>query len=242
MRLHGVIAVMSLALAATVSPFSSALADDFAPPPWRGGPNDTLQGWEFLDAGNQVSTGGYAKVADDPNVAQRWGNGPVPFFVPVPGIGSSTPDPLATWTDTWTWDPGADGDGGWTPQFIPGSMTLWIPNWIDNELLKLLRIQFTYDGLPPEILGPILGGFGTDPLNTVPGTPVGPPVFVDNRHYYQDWRIVPNPHWDRIGLLVPVGTRLDEIVVDTISFTIPEPSSALLMALALVGILAWHRR
>ena len=116
MRLQSVLAAASLALAAIVSLVSTTLADDFAPPPWRGGPNYTIQGWEFLDAGDPIPAppGGFSKVADDPGVPQVWGNGPVPFVTPIPGIGSSTPVPLATCTDGMTWDPGADGDGGWT--------------------------------------------------------------------------------------------------------------------------------
>ena len=129
------------------------------------------------------------------------------------------------------------------PAELGSSMALWIPNWIDNELTKFLRIQFTYDGAPPLIgaFGPIVGGFGSDPLTTVPGIPSAP-VFVDARHYYQDWTILPNPHWERIVFPIPEGTRIDEIVVDTISFTIPEPSSALLLVLAVAGMMAWRRR
>ena len=239
MRLREALAVPLFAAAAMVM-VCTVWADDFAPPPWRGGPNYTLQGWEFLDGGNQVSDG-YVKVADDPAVAQRWGNGPVPFGAPVDGFGNSTSVPLATWTPDFVWDAGADGDGGWTAGQTISFMTLWIPNWIDNELTKLLRIQLTYDGIPPTVIAPIAGGFGNDFNNIVPGVPLGPPVVVDSRHYYQDWIIQPNPHWERLGITFVPGTRIDEIVVDTISFTIPEPSSVALLILAIAGPLAWRR-
>lgn len=227
----------SVALIGLISFVPSAHADDFAPPPWRGGPNYTLQGWEFLSPGTPVQGGSYL-FADDPAVAQHWGNGPVPFFTPVAGIGNSTPDPLATWTDGMTWDPGSDGDGGLSG---PGAMAFWIPNWIDNEQLKWMRIQVTFQGPAPLVIG-LQGGFGNDPNNTVSATPLSSFVFIDNNHYYQDWQIVPNPHWERFGFEFGSNTRLDELVIDTISFTIPEPGTVTLLVLGAVALTTRNRR
>lgn len=232
---------ITCAFAGFLSITSNASADDFAPPPWRGGPNYTLQGWEFMTPGGAIQVpGGYAEIANDPNIAQHWGNGPVPFFAPIPPFGLSTPDPLATWPDNMQWT-GHDGDGGWTAGLGGAEMMLWIPNWIDNEDQKWLRIQLTYAGQPPQI-EPIFGGFGNNPNNTVPGVPLGLPTPIDPFHYYQDWEIRPNPDWERIPLFIPQGTTIDEIVIDTISFTIPEPTTATLLVVGITAMTARRRR
>jgi hypothetical protein len=55
-------------LVAATSWAGSALADDFAPPVWRGGPRATTQGWEFLTPQNPLTP-------DDTDVPTVIGNG-----------------------------------------------------------------------------------------------------------------------------------------------------------------------
>jgi hypothetical protein len=49
--------------------------------------------------------------------------------------------------------------------------------------------------------------------------------------------IEPNPDWETISIFVPAGTMLiDDIIIDTRSFNVPEPSTASLLAVAFLAV------
>jgi hypothetical protein len=205
-----------------------ATADDFAQPWYRGLPLSYYAEWEFT-------------------------NGPLPTIGIPPELESDGGpknneflyDLFGTHIDLdgggWTWDP-ADGDGGMVNPGRPGSFGINTINWVDEEPLKYIRVQITHIGPAPIVVG--ASGYKYDPYHD-PGNPpitsdlgafpAGPSIVVDANHFYSDILMWPNPDWEQIVVDVPMGTIIDEIIVDTIS--IPEPASVglLLIALAAMG-------
>lgn len=125
-------------------------------------------------------------------------------------------------------------------------MMFQLPNWIDEEPLKKMRIRlrgdFTTSGdwwqnwelkaaadsahpdIEPE-LGPIEGGVG------------------ENGWVYADLEIRPNPDWELLRLFdIPDGTYVNTMTVDTVS--IPEPGTLTLAGLGtlLIGFFVIRRR
>ncbi len=209
----------------TLGPASRA--DDVAPPWYRGHQLSTYSEWEF----NQSPSSFYDISADT--------------FTFVPG---SPNEPLFTGfsaeaevdlLSNWMWVPG-DGDGGLTPS--PGaasaSIGFKIPNFVDLQPEKLLRIQITYQINLPIVSG-VQGWYGfSGGIGPIEGIPDGAMFVIGPFHEYQDWIIRPNPAWDLIAITVPQGCVLDEVVVDTVS--LPSPGAAALLALG--GMFAAGRR
>lgn len=210
---------MMVVLAASTAGGVVALADDFAPPPWRGKPLSVEVEWEFI----QPFSGGIIL----PDLFKSVGGG---SSILQPGVlPEVTINPSA-----WQWLPG-DGDGGITPD--PGtiaSFKITCPNWVDQEPRKIIRMQVTFDGPPPIVLN----GTGFTGAGAFPANPLGPVVVVDPRHYYQNFIIQPNPWWEVFEVQVLSGTLVDEIYFDTIS--IPTPGS--LVPAGLAGLVAVRRR
>lgn len=208
---------------------SSARADDFAPPWYRGHQLSTYSEWEF-----NTSPGSFYDIYAD-------------VFNFVPG---SPSEPLFTnfpakaevdQASNWMWIPG-DGDGGLTP--APGansaSIGLKIPNFVDTQPEKLLRIQITYQIATPIVSG-VQGwyGFGGG-IGPIDGVADGAMLVIGPFHEYQDWIIQPNPSWELIAITVPQGCVLDEIVVDTVS--LPTPGALAMLVLGCVCTSARRRR
>lgn len=216
-----------------------AVADNFAPPDYVGDPLSYHAEWEFT-------------------------NGPIPPAPPalfIPDGGESNGGPLTneflydqlggTHIDLdgpgWIWDP-ADGDGGMVNPDRPGQFVINTINWVDEMPEKFIRVQITYIGQAPTVLGAY--GFSYNLYHpTYPGEPLdttehgffpaAPPVIVDPAHLYQDIWMEPNPDWEQIVVDVPLGTIIDEIVVDSIS--IPEPTTMSLLALGGLALLRKRR-
>jgi len=104
---------------------ATAVADDFAPPPWdRADPHAITAEWEFGAPINPVAPGGPLT-----NVFTK-GSGSVGSSASIFGTGGLG------------WGPG-DGDGGW---FFPdgGSIHFTLDNVIDHEPVKHLWLQVTH--------------------------------------------------------------------------------------------------
>ena len=211
-----------------------AFADDFAPPTWRDLPESYYAAWEFLQG--PLPTSGIL-----PDVEGDGGAG-----MPGEFLYDKFPTHIDLDGDGWVWDP-ADGDGGMVNPGRDASFAINAINWVDEKPKKLIRVQLTYMGVPPVVVsaaGSLYHPYhipGADPGQTfLPPVQAGPPMMVDDNHLYADVEIWPNPDWEQIIVDVPMGTVIDEVVLDTIS--IPEPGTFALFGLGLVGLVGWRRR
>jgi hypothetical protein len=211
-----------------------SLADDFAPPPWsRLHPGAVTAEWEFLTPANPASP-------DGPLTDLSHGGGTVPGGTRAeifgPGIG-------------W----GTTSDGNW---FFPGGgtdpkgMRFWVDNVPDLEPVKHLRVQVTssFDLPGTAMFIDTLAGFnfaatGSTPgpvsMFTAPGTSPFGPVW----HTLFTWDMFPNPDWETFVLHVTGGGEIRQVVIDTISTSIPEPATFVVygVAVLLVGLVYWKR-
>jgi hypothetical protein len=218
-----------------------ARADDLHPPSYRGLTRSTSAEWDFL--------------TDQPTNNIQPDGTSVPLVV-----GDSAPLLDAAFTG----DPHPSGNrfGGasvaWTSTISNGGylatgtatadrgLVFNVPNWIDQEPLKLLRVQVTYQG-PAPTTG-VFGSLG------VPGSSdnvteqfvgrvndASPSLPAGMSYFYDDWAIRPNPDWEQVVIYMSEGTFVDQIVIDTVSF-VPEPTSGtLILASALIGLARGRR-
>ncbi len=195
-----------------------ALGDDLFPPPWRGLPFTTYSEWDFLTPTNPAPPDGGLPIVGD-------------------GGGGG---PLANMLGNLFWDPVFNGS--WISGFGGGQMHFEIPNWIDNRPLKRMQVQITYqqhplfDGINVVVANDPTGiaGIFEDSESDIPLDPLNG-LF----HRTEQWRIFPNPDNELLIMNVPVDMAITQVVVDT--WSIPEPTSLLLGALASVGLLLWRR-
>jgi len=238
-RFRFVAAASGVAIAvALLTAIPPARADDLNPPSWErlGAANlSTSAEWDFL-------------TAQDPDDIQPDGTS-VPLIrgdVEPDMNAAFPPDRHPSGTTFGDIDFAASmSNGGYSggPSAPPGGLAFNVPNWYDQEPLKILRLQVTYSGEEP---GTRLFAF----IGGVPGTSTGVTVEPVGRvadsdpslppgmsYFYEDWRILPNPDWEQVVIDVPSGTFIDQVVIDTISF--PEPSSFGLLAVATGGFAAF---
>jgi hypothetical protein len=118
---------------------------------------------------------------------------------------------------------------------------LRIPNFIDNEPIKYLRLQLTWIGtaqLPSSILSnafdagnPVAGILtGTSPVTA---TPIG-------YYQYYDFQYQPNPDFEEIHINLAPDASITQVVVDSVS-TIPEPATLSLLGLGALKFLRKRR-
>ncbi len=189
---------------------TAALADDFAPPAYRGGSLSVMAEWEFMTPPTDwyfIAPDTFSAVGPSGALFDGF---PTHAEVDLPS--------------NWMWHPG-DGDGAITPApGLPGgaSIAFKMQNWEDILWTKMLRLQVTWSGqVAPTTIG-LDGWIGTALyFGQLDGSAV-----VDGNHYYEDWVIHPNPWWEVLVLQVPQGTSIDEVIIDTIS--IPSPGGAIL--------------
>jgi hypothetical protein len=216
---------MGAAMVAAALVFASAattFADDLSPPPWRGDPYSTVQGWSFATNLNPAPSD----------------------LVSIQVTGDTDPNqtgPMATMSPELSWLPGPSGEGIWAADHNEnGLIQFYLPNWLDFLPEKWLHVQVTYGYLG----GPTVAPHG----QTITGfdNVVGPNIVVvgfpsinDNGINFltEDWVIQPNPDWEIYYLEVPMGSYVEQVVIDTIS--VPEPAAVGLFALA--GLLCVRR-
>jgi hypothetical protein len=205
----------------------AVVADDLFPAPWRGQPRTTLAEWDFVTAANPTPPDGTLTTV----------------------VGDSGGVPMAEMESDLVWDPVFNGSWHTRPEPPPLINTfvyLEIPNWIDQEPLKLIQIQITAQ---PRFTGPgiiempfvvdvggISGGTGaghTSQRINFSELEIDP---VDGIwHRTETWQIRPNPDQEVITLDIPQDSLLTQIVVDTISF-VPEPGTMILVGVAMASL------
>lgn len=221
MRLqHGLMALVCAGLA------GAAVADDFAPPAWRGQPLSVYAEWDFLTDPMM------------PGMPQ-----PEQFRV-VGGSGNETLHPQmpigAVFNlNNLSYNPDLQG---WTGGPEMGFIDFSLPNWIDMEPRKDVRVQMSYID-PTGMTEPLVLLIEAFDQQAMPGTSYqgvfDKVVFQDAMHVYEDWHIMPNPDWEIIKVAVPTGVTLTQVVIDTISWV---PAPATLAMIALGGVFALRRR
>jgi len=186
-------------------------AHDLNPPGYRGGVCSTVASWVFGPAS-----------ADTPSNLQP--DGPIPSV-----IGDFAPFLNAAFPGSAPFPSGsAFGcsfalSGGISGGAEGCQIGFNLPNCIDEEPVKYMRIQVTYSGPVPTTTGTqgFLGvpgssaGVVEELLAQVSDTSLKLPA--DCRYFYQDWRMQPNPDWEQVVLNVPAGTTIKQLIIDTIS-------------------------
>lgn len=206
-------------LAVLTSP-SCLFADDLNPPSYRGGPLSTSAEWDFLtdqpsDSIQPDGTSVPLVVGD----AAPLLNAEFPTGAPYPS-GAIFGDVSFSNESNGAYRGGPAGDG---------VLVFNVPNWIDMEPYKRLRLQVTYTGPAPTTL--VIGFLG------VPGSADGVTELLVDRldvassnmlppgmsYFMEDWQIMPNPDWEQVALFFQAGTIVDQVVIDTISGQTAEP-------------------
>jgi hypothetical protein len=217
----------------------SAGADDLNPPNYRGLPRSTSAEWDFLTAQptNNIQPDGTSVplVVGDaaPLLDAAFVGDPHPS-------GSIFGGTSVAWT-------GAISNGGYLatgPSSVGRGLVFNVPNWIDQEPLKRLRVQVTYQGPAPSttVFG-FLGvpGSSDNVTETFIGrvTATSPSLPAGMSYFYDDWECRPNPDWEQVVINVDEGTFVDQVVIDSVSY-VPEPAGVALGLGGLAG-LAWAR-
>ncbi len=159
------------------------------------------------------------------------------FGAPAPGgptqltFGANPTYPLSTAT--------ASVSGAMTNPTLPNAIdyTFVVPNYIDLEPLKLVRVQYSWFGGIPGPTGdaftslvvPVPGGTA-QLVNSSPVTNVTGNIY----HRYDDFEIRPNPDFEEF-VITFVDADPRWVIFDTISF--PEPASAALLGLGALALL-----
>ncbi len=204
-----------LAAAIVVSMFCgvSVWADDLVPPSWRGTGLYTMQEWEFRAAGGPSAPDGTITTINP--------NG-TPLMTPGADV-------------IWTSDFGGTGMNGYIGQGGQNSFLVFsIPNYVDFEPFKLIRVQINgvWDPVTPPTVGPIFAldnELGPNVQVVFDGSQETFPGF----HRWEDWRIFPNPDFEEIFIQLPGDSFVNQVVIETTS--IPEPASLSLLALGGLG-------
>jgi hypothetical protein len=214
--------IISRVLAGTVLMISAsfALADDFSPPPWdrntqNNNPFAVMYGWEFGSMSGQNPSGGMEPQS-------MWPGSPM-FTGEAVGAKSSDVQ--------WTPD-------GWKFNYS-GAISFTIPDVVDEEPVKFVRVQVTTHNANPSLLE--IGARGA----TDNGAPVTD--FTDviknggGNKFLFSWEIRPNPDWETFDLVGGTDDIIKQVVVDTLS-TIPEPTALALAGLGIASLLVLRRK
>ena len=202
----------------------AALAEDRNPPPWRGQPGTTVQGWEFLNP----------DPSPPPDFADNPYGGPYIEVIPVAG---------ADWFET----KGNAPYVGWWP--LSGEIWVEVPNDPNWNPWKEIWIQITWSPQDPGEF-PIIDVQAPDPSGTmIPYGPFDVPLYEELLYddasdptevYYSiyDIWIPDNPEIEIIHIFGTIDVT--ELIIDT--WCVPEPGTFALAGLGLLTLLGLRRR
>lgn len=211
-----------VAVTSVLATGAAALAGDHNPPPWRGLPNSTTQGWTFVNGAQQGQL-------PDPTVA--------PFHNPYSML------PFTDHPVVWSFGNTAPSpDGGLT--ILPGGwIDFLIPNNFDPTTPKEIWVQIKFSGPIP---GVAAQGYDTAGQNLTPvifGNPIAGPSPIPGTNIFEMTfvlRFDVNPYGEIVELFNNSTAPLTiyQVVIDTIC---PTPGTAAAGLLG-VGLLASRRR
>lgn len=180
---------------------TAALADDFNPPPWRGGPLTVAAEWEFLTS-NLLDM--------PPDYMNTVGDG-------IHDFNTNCFTHAHFENCTWQPDPLDPNDGRIVTGPEPGRILFFLCNWIDYYPYKYIWVQLTYGGMGTPFVQEVIAPNPTtnewpDPLYGQPIDIWGTPGFM-TEHWYLPF----NPDREYVNVIVPPFTWLDQVWIDTIS-------------------------
>jgi len=204
-----------------------ALADDVEPPPFRGEPLSVFAEWDLnLDFGQDGPTSdpfaGFDGTGRDPDQ-----------FEFTDDVGDPSTFLYEAAPPKMTGSPGTGSN----------NYNTFVPNWVDEEWVKYLRIQLTWLSSNPTGPGdePVIFINAGDPSAKVLVVPAGQfnAVIFSGGTWgavtVYDFELYPNPDWEEIAITT---TRedifIDQVVVDSVST--PEPTSLALLGVAGLAI------
>lgn len=211
-------------LVATLLLAPLAAGDDLNPPAYRGAALSTSAEWDFLTAQNPD-----AILPDGTSVPLVAGDtkalldAAFPAGSPHPSCALFGDVSYAGNVSNGGYRGGPAGDGG---------IVCNVPNWIDTEPEKQLRIQVTYTGpLPATTVFGFLGvpgsPDGVEVVSTAVVPDTDPSLPAGMSYFYADWRIYPNPDWEQVVVFVPQACFIDQIVIDTVSWPLTTPGAVI---------------
>lgn len=196
------------------------LAQDFSPPPWdrntqNNNPFAVMYGWEFGSMSGQNPSGGME---------------PQSMLLGSPMSTGAVVN--ATSGDVqWT-------TNGWKFNYS-GDISFTIPDVVDEEPVKFVRVQVTTHNANPALLE-IESRGATD--NGAPVTDFTDVIkYGGGNQFLFTWEIRPNPDWETFDLVGGTDDIIEDVIVDTFS-TIPEPTAFALAGLGLTALLALRKR
>ena len=216
-----------------------ARADDLFPPSYRGAQLSYWAEWDLFNDGDFLGffpDVNQENAVDDDNPATTFYQG-----LGTHGLGHTH---LDFNLDGWAIAPGG---GGFYNPTQPASFVANVANWVDWLPEKQLRVQVTYtdggNGAP--VLTGVFGIEVAAPNGSLPpgslqvetpGIPMGGlnAMGFQGLYFYEDWIILPNPDWEAIEFDLPMGTIVNQIVIDTIS--VPEPAGLGWVGLVLLAV------
>ena len=192
-----------IVLAATIMLLSGAaiaLADDFAPAPWRGQPMTLAAEWDFITPDLTDLPPDYTNTIGDGT--HEWNDCYMhthPQFV------------------YWEEDPTDPEDGRAYTTDVPGQLLFFLCNWIDDFEYKYIWVQITFggDGMPYvyEVVAP------NQATNDWPDPVYGTPVENNSMtgRSVEFWVLPYNPDREYVNVEIPPYTWIDQIWIETIS-------------------------
>lgn len=204
------LAVIALVVAGAALPLR---ADDLNPPDYRGAVRSTSAEWDFLTDQDMD-----AILPDGTSVPLVVGDTAGALDAAFP---DGAPHPSCSLIGDVVWSSNSNGGYRGGPG-EPGVLVCNIPNWLDLEPEKRLRVQLTYTGPAPDVV--VFGFLGVPGssddveevfLDRVQDTALSLPA--GSSYFFEDWKMFPNPDWEQVAVFLHDGTFLDQLVIDTVS-------------------------